>query len=339
MRRMLAWLLIVCTLTACLAFSEEEGSSRRGRGTVEIIDDEIEGEFEDEFGGNEDAVVFEPFEELTLDDITLNTAFDTLDNVRNILLLGVDSRSGISGRTDTMMLLSVNIEKRTIKLVSFLRDTYVEIPGNKNNRLNSAYVFGGFDLLARTLEKNFGVKPDAYIMINLAGLVDVIDQLGGVYVDVPANKIDRINAVIYWYNKQVLGLNNPRVGYVTKGGYQRLDGRQAEAWARYRYSESDFQRSERQRKLIQLVYEKISQMSVVEMTAFAMKNIKLVKTNISLQDMIDLAPAVLALKDSEIQQMHVPVNGGYTSQRISGMAVLVPDRQKNINALRKFFAQ
>ncbi len=346
MRRFLALMLILClALTGCgwaLGEEEQTGTARRGRGTVEIVDEEIEDEFTDEFDKEEDEVVVDPFEELQLDEVTLNAAFDTLDNVRNILLLGVDSRSTktVSGRTDTMMLLSVNIEKRTIKLVSFLRDTYVEIPGNKNNRLNAAYVIGGYDLLAKTLERNFGVKPDAYVTINLAGLVDVIDQLGGVYVDVPSNRIDRINAVIYWYNIEVLGMNNnPRAGYLTKGGYQLLDGRQAEAWARYRYSESDFQRSERQRTLIKLIFERITKMSTSELAAFAMKNIGLIRTNLSLTDLVALAPAVLALKDAEIQQMHVPYSGSYKSERISGMAVLVPERQKIINALRKFFSE
>ncbi len=322
---------------------EATPAPQRDRGTVEILDEEIEDELEDEFGQDYTEVVMDPFEELELDALTLTEAFDTLDNVRNILLLGVDTRSSSipskGVRTDTMMLLSVDIENRTIKLVSFLRDTYVEVPGNKNNRLNAAYVLGGYDLLSKTLLKNFGIKPDAYVCINLAGLVDVIDQLGGVYVDVPSSKVDRINAVIYWYNIQVLNLKNPRTGFVSKGGYQKLDGRQAEAWARYRYSESDFQRTERQRKLITLIFDKVTQMSATEISAFIMKNIGLVRTNMKLEDMVALAPAVLAMKDAEIKSMSVPYAGAYKSERISGMAVLVPDRQKILSKLRKFYTE
>ncbi|MBR4428395.1 MAG: LCP family protein [Clostridia bacterium] len=358
MRKLLCVLLAVSMFVCGLsAFAEEETGTETppaapgGRGAVEVIDGQIEGENDpvDEFDQEGDKVVYDPIEEIALDDVAITDALDTLDGVRNILLLGLDSRTSASSvnqgrtgylpRSDTMMLLSVDIENRTIKLVSFLRDLYVEIPGYKNNRLNAAYVFGGYDLLAKTLERNFGVKPDAYVAVNLAGLVEVIDQLGGLYVDVPANKVDRINAVIYWYNDQVLGKTNNRSDFLTHGGYQLLNGKQAEAWARYRYSESDFQRTERQRQLIELVFDKVTQMSVSELAAFAMKNISLVRTNMALNDIIKLAPAVLAMKGAEIQQLTIPRSNAYTSSRISGMAVLVPDRSKNIKALKEFFAQ
>ena len=257
--------------------------------------------------------------------------------MRNILLLGVDSRTGsISGRTDTMILLSVDIEGNVIKMTSFLRDTYVSIPGKKNNRLNAAYVYGGFDLLAATFEENFGIRPDAYVAVNLSGLTRVIDELGGVYVDVNSKKIDRINAVIYWYNKQVLNLNNLRDGYLTKGGRQKLTGKQAEAWARYRYSESDMQRAERQRQLISIIFEEICKMSLSELVSFAMDNIDLVKTNLGISDIISLAPAVLAMRDAEMRELESPVSVGYMCQTVSGMSVLVPNRQKNANALAEF---
>ena len=337
MRSVIALLLALCFLIPCSASAES-----RGRGTVEIIDEEIEGEYEDEFYGEDDVVVYDPSEQLDLDDVTIDNTLTALDSVKNILLLGVDSRStsNLTGRTDTMMLLSVDVNKHTIHLVSFLRDMYVEIPGNKNNRLNSAYVFGGYNLLAKTLENNFGIRPNAYVTINLAGLVDIIDQLGGVYVDVPEKRVDRVNAVIYWYNQQVKGMSekNARKDFLTHGGYQLLNGVQAESWARYRYSEDDFQRSARQRQLIELLFEKIKKMSTTELISFAMNYIGLVETNLSLSDMIALAPSVLLLKDAEIKQMQVPVRGTYSSQRISGMAVMVPDRQANIRALKEFFA-
>ena len=336
MKRLLSILLILCLTFSVSGVSE-------GRGTPELNEntDELDALIEEEqFLTDEDSVVFDPEEELMLDEFTLNTAFDTLDNTRNILLLGLDSRSSsISGRTDTIILLNIDIENRKIKIVSFLRDTYVEIPGKKNNRLNSAYVFGGFDLLADTLYKNFGVRADAYVAVNLAGLVDVIDQLGGIDVDIPENKIARVNAVIYWYNIQVLKLKNERDGFLTKGGYQHLNGKQAESWARYRYSESDFERSARQRQLMELLYKKICQMSAGEMISFALNNIGLVKTNISISDLKNLVPAVLALKDSEISGIQIPLRGKYKSEKISGMNVLVPDRQANVSELRKFLAE
>lgn len=339
MRRFLSLLLALVLLMGVLP---AQGEAAPRRGAVQIVDEAIEGEdgtAEDAEGGlfADDNWVEDPLEEILFDDQLITDAFDKLDGMRNILLLGVDSRTGsISGRTDTMILLSVDIEGNVIKMTSFLRDTYVSIPGYKNNRLNAAYVYGGFDLLAATFEENFGIRPDAYVAVNLSGLTRVIDELGGVYVDVNSKKIDRINAVIYWYNKQVLNLNNLRDGYLTKGGRQKLTGKQAEAWARYRYSESDMQRAERQRQLISIIFEEICKMSLSELVSFAMDNIDLVKTNLGISDIISLAPAVLAMRDAEIRELQIPVSGGYKSQTVSGMSVLVPDRQKNANALAEF---
>lgn len=339
MRRFLSLLLALVFLMGVMPAQGEEAPRR---GAVQIVDEAIEGEdgtAEDAEGGlfDDDNWVEDPLEEILFDDQLITDAFDKLDGMRNILLLGVDSRTGsISGRTDTMILLSVDIEGNVIKMTSFLRDTYVSIPGYKNNRLNAAYVYGGFDLLAATFEENFGIRPDAYVAVNLSGLTRVIDELGGVYVDVNSKKIDRINAVIYWYNKQVLNLNNLRDGYLTKGGRQKLTGKQAEAWARYRYSESDMQRAERQRQLISIIFEEICKMSLSELVSFAMDNIDLVKTNLGISDIISLAPAVLAMRDAEIRELQIPVSGGYKSQTVSGMSVLVPNRQKNANALAEF---
>ena len=339
MRRFLSLLLALVLLMGVMPAQGEEAPRR---GAVQIVDEPIEGEdgtAEDAEGGlfDDDNWVEDPLEEILFDDQLITDAFDKLDGMRNILLLGVDSRTGsISGRTDTMILLSVDIEGNVIKMTSFLRDTYVSIPGYKNNRLNAAYVYGGFDLLAATFEENFGIRPDAYVAVNLSGLTRVIDELGGVYVDVNSKKIDRINAVIYWYNKQVLNLNNLRDGYLTKGGRQKLTGKQAEAWARYRYSESDMQRAERQRQLISIIFEEICKMSLSELVSFAMDNIDLVKTNLGISDIISLAPAVLAMRDAEIRELQIPVSGGYKSQTVSGMSVLVPNRQKNANALAEF---
>lgn len=342
MRKFLAYLMaLVLAIGVIPAYALGE---RGGVTIIETPNDAIDEVFEDnplfyddEEEEDEEWVVFDPVEEYLYDADLITEAMDTLDGIHNILLLGVDSRTDkIEGRTDTMILLTVDPKNKTIKMTSFLRDLYVEIPGKKNNRLNAAYVFGGFDLLAKTLEKNFGVKPDAYVAVNLSSLVKIIDELGGLYIDVDKNKIDRINAVIYHYNDQVLGLNNLKDGYLTKGGYQLLNGKQAEAWARYRYSESDYQRSQRQRQLIEMIFSKIKEMSVVELISFAMKNAYLVETNLSISEIISLAPAVLALHNAEIREMRIPIDNGATSQMISGMSVIVPDRQKNYNALKEF---
>ncbi len=339
MRRFISFILAFAVLFTTASFAEE----RPERGNVVIINDPIEeGKSDDDElnmleGDEDDAVVENPDEEIMLDDVMIASAFDKLDSMRNILLLGMDSRDNtFVGRTDTMILLTVDIDGKIIKMTSFLRDLYVEIPGKKNNRLNAAYVFGGYDLLAKTFEKNFGIKPDAYVAVNLRGLANMIDKLGGVYVTVKDSKVDRVNAVIYWYNKQVLELNNLKDGYLTKGGYQLLNGKQAEAWARYRYSETDHMRSERQRELLTIIFDKLKNMNIMELISFVKDNASMVKTNLSINELLSLAPAVIAMGDAEIRQLRLPVDGAYKAETVSGMSVLVPDRKKNAKALADF---
>lgn len=346
MKKMVSCLLAVILLLGAVLPSFAESEQERRRGMVEIIDTPVDieedideallGEADDE-EAQENSVVYDPIEEILYEEALITDAFDKLDGMRNILLLGVDARDdGFSGRTDTMILLTIDIEGKIIKMTSFMRDLYVEIPGHKNNRLNAAYVFGGYDLLKKTFEKNFGVSPDAYVIVNLNSLSTIIDKLGGVYIDVDAKKIDRVNAVIYWYNKQVLGLSNLKDGYLTKGGYQLLNGKQAESWARYRYSESDAQRTARQRQLITIIFNTIKEMPLSELVAFAMENIGLIRTNLSIMEIIQLAPAVIAMGDAQIREMRIPVDGAYQSKTVSGMSVIVPDRQKNANKLAEF---
>ncbi len=338
MRRILSFILAIALLTVGASFAEE----RPERGDVVIINDPIEDGFDDDElssldDEDDDYVNENPDDEIILDDVMIASAFEKLDTMRNILLLGMDSRdNSFTGRTDTMILLTVDIDGNIIKMTSFLRDLYVEIPGKKNNRLNAAYVFGGYDLLSRTIEKNFGVKPDAYVAVNLRGLSNMIDEMGGVYVTVKDEKVDRVNAVIYWYNKQVLNLKNPRDGYLTKGGYQLLNGKQAEAWARYRYSETDHMRSERQRELLTIIFDKLKNMNIMELISFVTNNASMVETNLSISELLSLAPAVIAMGDAEIRQLKLPLDGAYSSQTVSGMSVLVPDRKKNAQALADF---
>ncbi|MDO4549198.1 MAG: LCP family protein, partial [Clostridia bacterium] len=200
----------------------------------------------------EDYVVENPDEEQSLDTLEADQdALDAVNGMMNILLLGIDARPGEkTGRSDTMILLTLDADHNCIKMTSFMRDLYVEIPGRKNNRLNAAYVFGGPDLLMRTLEANFGVEVDHYVAVNFSVLGDVIDQLGGLVIDVPEKYLPRINAVIYQDNL-VLGIDEDD-GYIQLPGEQLLTGKQAQAYARYRYGtpDGDFGRTVRQREVI-----------------------------------------------------------------------------------------
>ena len=268
-------------------------------------------------------------------DESLQASIDKVNEMQHILLLGIDARPGqTSGRTDTMIILTVDTNNQKIKLMSLMRDIIVAIPGRENNRLNAAFVFGGADLLLQTIEENFGIHIEHYVGVNFSMLASLIDQLGGLTLTVESEYyMDRINAVIKEDNK-VLGID-VNDGLLTQAGEQLMTGKQAQAYARYRYgtSDGDFGRTARQREVITKIFHKLTEMSLVELSALAVSNIDNVVTNLTLQDMMLLAPAMLSLKDAEIEELRIPVDNGYKFQTVRGMSVIVPDRTKTMEAI------
>ena len=269
---------------------------------------------------------------------SLEASIAKVNELRHILLLGIDARPGqTTGRTDTMIILTVDTDNQKIKLMSLMRDIIVAIPGRENNRLNAAYYFGGADLLLQTIENNFGIHIEHYVGVNFSLLADLIDQIGGLTLTVESEYyMDRINAVIKEDNK-VLGLNE-NDGLLTQAGEQLMTGKQAQAYARYRYgtSDGDFGRTARQREVITKIFYKLADMSIVELAALAAANIDNVVTNLTLQDMMALAPALISLKDASIAELRIPVDNGYSFQTVRGMSVIVPNRTKTMEAIADF---
>ena len=356
-------LAIIIVLVACLAAAAEiipanpmSGLRTLSQSATQTPSPKVTPDPDDEIlasdqtGTGDDAVVENPTEEekfltdlMSELDVNEANALDKVNGMTQILLIGIDARPGQkTGRSDTMLLLTLDPDHQSLKLTSFMRDMYVEIPGYKNNRLNAAYVFGGPDLLIKTLKKNFGVKIDYYAAVNFSLLADLIDQIGGLTVNIDSKaQMSYINKVIMEDNV-VLKKAYPKRGIktkdnlLTKTGDQLLNGRQAQAYARYRKGSSDFERTERQREIILKAMEKVKSMSMMDLGKLALDNLDQVTTNLTLSDILKLAPAAFQLKDTEVNQLRIPVDGGYTSKTISGMAVLVPDRARNVKALTNF---
>ena len=307
----------------------------------------IEDAAREEQQADDAAFIAEPTEELDLidsliDDIGLSTnALDAVNGMTNILLIGTDARpKEKTGRSDTIILMTLDANHNSLKLTSFQRDLYVEIPGYKKNKINAAYVFGGADLLKKTLKENFGVEVDYYVTINFNTLSDVIDQLGGLDLTVEDKYVRRINAIIYNDNKV---LKNPlQQDYLKEGGTQHLNGRQAQAYARYRYGDpkGDAGRAQRQREVIVKSMEKIKDMSMARLGMLAMENLDKIETDMPLMEMLRLAPAAFELlQNGELGELKIPVDGAFKSDTINGMSVYVPNRTKNQKALASFILE
>ena len=252
-----------------------------------------------------------------------------------VLLIGTDAYQPEEvGRSDTMLLVQVDLQTGALKMVSFLRDLYVGIPGHGQTRLNAAYVYGGAPLLAQTLGVSFGAWADRYIAVNFSLMVTVIDRIGGITVEVSDAECKQLNSILKFYNKQN--------GYREKdqlletAGAQCLTGRQALCYSRIRKIDSDFQRVSRQRKVLEGIYARLREMDALSLAALAAELFGQVATDLTLSDLVGLVPVMLRMEGVTFESLTVPVDGGYHSDVIRGSDVLVPDLAKNEAQIEAF---
>ena len=261
---------------------------------------------------------------------------DTVNGIRNILLVGVDARPGETrSRSDTMVILTLDGNRNEIRLTSLLRDMYVAIPGHGNNRINAAWVYGGFEALRAVILENLGLQVDEYVAVDLTLLTDLIDEIGGLTLTVSTqSQMNAINGVIDGYNYQ-FGLA-PNSDFLTGLGEQRMNGKQVQAYARYRKIDSDVARTERQREVLHKIFDRLQEMSLVELSRLAMTAMSRLETNLSLSDIISLIPVMYGMKDASFEQLSLPHEGEYQDKTVSGMAVLVPDLRATQKRLAAF---
>lgn len=170
-------------------------------------------------------------------------------NVRNILLIGCDKSNGGSSRSDSIMIASINKATGRITVCSILRDTHLYVPGKQESKVNAAYAWGGANLLIQTIEHNFGIKIDDYATVNFEMFTDLVDGLGGVEVEVTEDEADYIN------NRHSYG-KEEKPDPVESGESVHLNGYQTLWYSRIRKLDSDFMRTERQRKVLSAIAAK-----------------------------------------------------------------------------------
>lgn len=256
--------------------------------------------------------------------------------VINILLFGLDSKVENSvSRSDTIMIATIDKKNQVIKLTSLMRDMYVPIPGRDKNRINTAYIFGGPSLAIKTVNTNFDLDIRHYVTVDFFGLEKIIDQVGGVTIDVKKQEIPYINSCIQELNS--LNKNTKPAPLLKNPGPQTLNGRQAVAYARVRkVGNGDFERTERQRRVLVELFKKIKTINPLKLPGLVSTMLPYVETNLSKTEILSLGISVLGFKNKDIIQYRLPVDGTYESKRIDGMAVLVPDLEKNKVLLHDF---
>ena len=176
--------------------------------------------------------------------------------VKNILLIGSDERdSSSTSRSDAMIIVSINSKSKKIVMTSVLRDSYVNIPGHGQTRINHAYQLGGAPLLIQTIEENFKISIDNYVKVDFFSFIEIIDCVGGVEINVTNEEVQYINLYVNEINTLTGAPEGD--GFLSEGGALTLTGKQALGYSRIRYIGSDFQRTERQRVVLMALLESI----------------------------------------------------------------------------------
>lgn len=259
------------------------------------------------------------------EDVVLETAGEVLStskNVINILLIGADYQSGDIARSDSMILCTFNKTKNTITMTSFMRDTYVQIPGYYKNRINASYYIGGMNLLKETLELNFGVEVNGIVEVDFSQFEKLVDLLGGVEIELNYQEADFINY---------------KTGSKLTVGTHNLTGIQALWYSRNRGdARGDFNRTNRQRIVLSKIVDKYRSSSMTELLAMMDDILPMVTTDMSKNDVLghvtNLFPMLLS---AEIITQQIPAEGGYYQTKIDGRSVLVPDISFNVDILKE----
>lgn len=251
--------------------------------------------------------------------------------IENIVLFGVDNRTpNDHGRTDSIIIATVDKNSKVIKLTSVMRDLYVKIGSTDSmSRINAAYAIGGPELALETLNRNFGLDLKYYAIIDFKAFQELVDKLGGVDVEVKDYEVNEIN-------KYITEVNGKNATLLKNGGFQHLNGQQALSFARIRkVGNGDYERTERQRIILKALMEKAKQVDLIKITQLIPTLVSYVQTNVPVSKVLSLGVAAYKFNGG-MQSMRIPVDGYFNSQNVNGASVLVPDINANAQFLKEF---
>lgn len=256
------------------------------------------------------------------------------EDVINILLVGQDRRPDegeAPQRTDAMILCTINKATGTLTMTSFMRDLWVYIPDHYNQRLNMPYKLGGFPLLNKTLEYNFGVSVDYNVEIDFSGFMEAIDTVGGVEIELTSAEAKYLNKRGNWDIES-------NQHWELKEGANLLTGSQALAYSRIRQIGTDFGRTNRQRTVLTALIEKVKTISKTELFDLARKLMPLTYTDMTNNQILGLIVEMLpAMSDLEIVSQRIPTDKQYEFAKKGGADVIVMSK-KQLKANKELLA-
>lgn len=242
------------------------------------------------------------------------------ENTVNYLLIGSDRRDDTwNGNSDSMILVTVNYDTHKLYLTSFMRDLYANVDGYGVKKLNFAYAIGGASKLEETLVSNYQVKIDNYIAVDFPTMAKIVDMLGGIDLYLEEEEISSVTGPAEWmYETYDL---TPSGDTLSGSGWYHLDGAQVVSYSRIRYvGNNDYQRTERQRTVLDALRAKANALDVTEMSALIFSLLQMTDNDINILESAELVAVTQRVKDYEMVENRVPYDGMFTSQN----EILVP---------------
>lgn len=229
--------------------------------------------------------------------------------VVTIALYGIDGDNTMGGRSDAIMLFTLDPNMKSARLCSIMRDSYVNIEGYGMDKINHAYAYGGPELAMKTLNQNFGLNITHFAAVDFNSLPQIIDMLGGVNIEITAEEV-----------------GTGSIPGVYESGMQTLSGDQALAYSRIRYATgNDYQRTQRQRNVINQMIIRIIQQPLSSWPVLATQIIPLISTNYSANEIIDLAVKYGSFAQHGIKETRFPLDGESEGAMIDGVYYLTFD--------------
>ncbi len=252
------------------------------------------------------------------------------DDITNIALFGVDSRDHNDiGRSDAIIIATIDTKHNKIKLTSLMRDSYVDVEGHGKTKLTHAYAYGGPTLALKTINQNFGLNIKEYATVNFDNLAKIINDIGGVPITIKSYEVNEVNK----YVKNVSEIAGTEYKPVHEGE-QILNGTQAVGYTRIRYvGNGDYERTERQRNVLDGIIKKLSKLKVSQYPETVNKLIPYVETNLTPSKVISLATSVASTGIPPVENMRFPLDGYCKGTMIDGVWYLTfkqPDTKEQI---------
>ena len=258
--------------------------------------------------------------------------YKNANKITNIALFGVDSLSGEGGRSDSIMVATVDPVHKKLKITSIMRDSYVYIDGYGQDKINHAYAYGGPELAIKTINENFGLNIENYATVDFSSLPVIIDLLGGIDIEITSDEIEYINDYINSLNS----LEGTSSANIYSPGVQHLDGIQALAYSRIRYTAGgDYERTQRHRTVLDALFDKVLSSPVTSYPALLNDLLPYVETSLSTTEILSLATEVASIGNN-LEQDRFPRDGYAEGANIDGIYYLTFDVETAKQQMRDY---